>query len=72
MAPLTSLVKLPTHQLASCTYCHSNRVTTLSMTLADGSLVDFSSCHRCEGKRWSHAQDALPLASVLARAAKQA
>ena len=71
MPSLTSLVKTPAHQLATCTYCGSHRVTNVSMTLADGSLVDFASCHRCEGKRWSHGGGALPLATVLNRARKQ-
>jgi DNA-directed RNA polymerase subunit M/transcription elongation factor TFIIS len=65
-----SLVNKPTHTLETCRYCGSNRVTSLTMTLNDGSLVDFASCHRCEGKSWNHAGGPLPLASVLERARK--
>jgi predicted metal-binding protein len=42
-----SLVTTPTSQLATCAQCSGTRVTRISMTLTDGSLVDFASCHRC-------------------------
>ncbi len=71
MRPMTSLVTTPAAELASCPYCGSKRVTTLSMTLTDGSPVDFTSCHRCEGKQWSHDDSPLPLAVVLDRARKR-
>jgi predicted metal-binding protein len=65
-----SLVSTPSAALAACGHCGSKRVTSLSMTLTDGSLVDFSSCHRCEGKTWSRAGSALGLTEVLDRARK--
>ncbi|PZS28632.1 MAG: hypothetical protein DLM59_14300 [Pseudonocardiales bacterium] len=67
----TSLVKVPSHDLATCLYCGGNRVTVLVMTLADGTPVEFASCHHCEGKRWTQGDQVLPLTSVLDRSRKQ-
>ena len=50
-----SLVTTPTRHLATCTRCAGNRVTHLTMTLTDGSVVDFASCHTCEHKTWTEA-----------------
>jgi hypothetical protein len=66
-----SLVTTPTSTLATCGYCGSVRVTSISMTLTDGTPVDFASCHTCERRSWSAAGSALPLTSVLDRARKQ-
>ena len=65
-----SLVTTPASQLGRCTTCASNRVTAITMTLTDGSVVDFLSCHACENKTWS--QGGLPLAidAVLGKAQK--
>jgi transcription elongation factor Elf1 len=65
-----SLVTTPTSRLASCRSCGSHRVTSLSMTLTDGSRVDFASCHRCENKTWSDAGRQLAFANVLERTRK--
>jgi len=65
-----SLVTTPRSALASCGECGSRRVTSLTMTLTDGSLVDFSSCHRCDGKRWTRAGRQLDFADVLQRTRK--
>jgi hypothetical protein len=70
-AALTSLVNFPAHKLVTCVHCGGKRVTVLAMTLTDGSLVDFASCHRCEGKCWSEDGRVLELASVLDRSRKQ-
>jgi hypothetical protein len=48
-----SLVTTPTHQLVACVACKGIRVTHISMTLTDGSVVDFESCHSCEHKTWT-------------------
>ena len=45
-----SLVTTPTRELATCPVCASRRVTAITMTLTDGSVVDFASCHACEHK----------------------
>jgi hypothetical protein len=65
-----SLVTTPRHELATCSVCTSNRVTSISMTLTDGSRVDFSSCHTCEHKTWRQAGHALDIATVLGKTQK--
>ncbi len=56
---------------ASCEQCASPRVTRISMTLTDGTPVDFTSCHVCEHKSWARTGgDALTLPTVLDSARK--
>lgn len=66
-----SLVTTPQSALSRCVACSSARVTAITMTLTDGSQVDFTSCHRCEHRTWVQAGDALALNSVLSKAAKR-
>lgn len=54
-----------------CSSCGSERVTALAMTLTDGTLVDFCSCHDCEQKVWADASGQLDFADVLSRTAKR-
>jgi hypothetical protein len=70
VAPTQSLVTTPTSSLATCAYCGSIRVTSIAMTLTDGTAVDFASCHTCERRSWSNAGSSLPLDSVLNKARK--
>jgi formate dehydrogenase maturation protein FdhE len=65
-----SLVTTPTSALAACSYCGSVRVTSISMTLTDGTPVDFASCHTCERRSWSASGSSLALNSVLDHARK--
>lgn len=65
-----SLVTTPTSQLATCAQCSGTRVTHITMTLTDGSVVDFASCHSCEHKTWTQAGSGLPVAEVLRKAQK--
>lgn len=65
-----SLVTTPTRSLAVCGRCAGNRVTSISMTLTDGSSVDFSSCHSCEAKSWKQGGRELDITSVLGKAQK--
>ncbi len=65
-----SLVTTPTRQLATCPACSSRRVTAITMTLTDSSVVDFSSCHACEHKSWTQGGTSLDVATVLAKAQK--
>jgi predicted metal-binding protein len=65
-----SLVTTPTHQLATCAACSGIRVTRISMTLTDGSQVDFASCHTCEHKSWTQAGSGLAVKDVLKKAQK--
>jgi len=41
------------------------------MTLTDGSVVDFSSCHACEHKTWTQAGTGLDVSAVLRKAQKR-
>ncbi len=66
-----SLVTTPTRRLSSCSVCSSRRVTAITMTLTDGSLVDFTSCHGCERKSWKQEGRELDIATVLGKAKKE-
>ena len=65
-----SLVTTPTRELATCAHCTSNRVMSISMTLTDGTAVDFVSCHSCERKTWTETGTGLEVTDVLKRAQK--
>ena len=54
----------------ACAACASPRVTRLTMTLTDGTPVDFTSCHACEHKTWRRDGQPLELGTVLAKATK--
>jgi formate dehydrogenase maturation protein FdhE len=47
-----SLVNVEARNLAKCRICGSERVTSIAMTLTDGSRVHFASCHHCENRWW--------------------
>lgn len=53
-----------------CPACDTERVTSLTMTLTDGSTVDFLSCHRCEHKRWTQGGQVLEFATVIGKTRK--
>jgi transcription elongation factor Elf1 len=55
---------------SACPSCGSERLTTLSMTLTDGTPVNFSSCHNCEHRVWADEAGRLDFADVLTRATK--
>lgn len=65
-----SLVTTPASRLAVCARCAGNRVTAITMTLTDGSSVDFASCHSCESRCWRQAGQELDIATVLGKAQK--
>ncbi len=65
-----SLVTTPASKLATCSSCTGTRVTEITMTLTDGSVVDFTSCHSCETKTWTQDGVALDRPTVLAKAQK--
>jgi hypothetical protein len=56
---------------ATCHACASTALTQISMTMTDGSVVDFTSCHACEAKSYRSGGEDLPLDRVLALAAKK-
>jgi hypothetical protein len=66
----TSLIRPGARAGEPCVICGSGRVTTLGMTLTDGTPVSFVSCHNCEHRVWTHQGAALDLPDVLARATK--
>lgn len=65
-----SLVTTPRSALVACSQCGGQRVTSLAMTLTDGSPVEFVSCHVCEHKSWTQDGVDLPVETVLAKARK--
>lgn len=65
-----SLVTTPTSRLAVCRNCSGRRVTEITMTLTDGTAVDFTSCHACETKSWKQAGKELDITTVLGKAQK--
>ena len=65
-----SLVTTPVRALATCAACASRRITAITMTLTDGSVVDFTSCHSCERKSWQQGGRDLDIATVLSKAKK--
>ena len=65
-----SLVTTPTRALATCPSCGGRRVTEITMTLTDGSVVDFASCHGCEHRSWTQQGVRLDVADVLRKAKK--
>jgi hypothetical protein len=65
-----SLVTTPTSRLAVCRNCAGKRVTEITMTLTDGTAVDFTSCHACETKSWKQAGKELDISTVLGKAQK--
>jgi hypothetical protein len=65
-----SLVTTPASKLGTCESCASTRITAITMTLTDGSVVDFVSCHACETKSWKQAGTDLDITTVLDKAKK--
>jgi formate dehydrogenase maturation protein FdhE len=65
-----SLATAPTRTLAVCGACGGNRVTSITMTLTDGSPVQFASCQSCESKSWTQGGRRLDLPTVLGKAQK--
>jgi hypothetical protein len=66
----SSLTRPGARDGSMCPNCGSNRLTMLSMTLTDGTPVDFSSCHNCEHRVWANQTGSLDFADVLTRARK--
>lgn len=68
--PLGSLTQRDHRTGAVCRECGSLHVTRLTMSLTDGTPVEFTSCHRCEHRSWEHAGSELTMQSVLDRTRK--
>jgi hypothetical protein len=65
--PLGSLTQRGHEAPQPCPACGGTQLTSLSMTLTDGTQVRFTSCRRCEHRRWESAGDELSIATVLDR-----
>lgn len=70
--PLGSLTQRHHRVMAACRDCGSRHVTRLSMSLTDGTPVEFTSCHRCEHRTWEHSGGELSVDGVLRRTRKDA
>jgi hypothetical protein len=68
--PLGSLTQRDHRFDVACRGCGSPHVTRLTMSLTDGTPVQFTSCHRCEHRMWEHADGELSVDGVLERARK--
>lgn len=69
--PLGSLTQRDHRPSAACRGCGSAHVTRLSMSLTDGTPVEFTSCHRCEHRTWEHAGGQLSVDGVIERSRKE-
>ncbi len=67
---LGSLTQPGARQGASCQVCGSPRVTSLALTLTDGTPVEFTSCHACEHRSWFSPIGELDRATVLEKTRK--
>jgi Zn ribbon nucleic-acid-binding protein len=69
---LGSLTQRGARAGASCRACGSERVTSISLALTDGSPVEFTSCHRCEHRTWQEqgSSKLLPVNRVLDKTRK--
>jgi hypothetical protein len=56
---------------ARCVSCESPAVTRISITMTEGDVVDFTSCHRCEHKTYVTAGEPIALDRVKALAARK-
>ncbi|MCL6538713.1 MAG: hypothetical protein K6T28_09055 [Acidothermus sp.] len=65
-----SLVSPEARRLARCRYCGGPHVTSIELTLTDGSAVSFGSCHRCERHWWAQDGELLSFDLVLAKTSK--
>lgn len=48
-----------------CGVCGADSVIQIELTLADGTEVDFFSCHQCENRWWNQDGKRLDLDAVL-------
>ena len=65
-----SLVNTQARRLMKCIGCGNEHVTVITMTLTDGSRVDFASCHRCENRCWLQEGELLSFDAVIEKTRK--
>lgn len=68
--PLGSLTQRGATPVDSCAECGSASVTTLSLTLTDGTPARFTSCRTCGQRRWADDEGDLSISDVLVRTTK--
>ncbi len=68
--PLGSLTQRGSAPAQACTSCGSPAVTTLSITLTDGTPARFASCRTCGHRQWADDAGALSISDVLVRTTK--
>ena len=56
---------------ARCESCASPSVTRISITMSEGSVVDFTSCRRCEHRSYTAGGEPVGLDCVKALAARK-
>ena len=72
LAALGSLTQHGARGDVRCSTCQSERVTSLGMTLTDGTPVRFTSCHACETRRWEDLEGGeLPVDQVIDKTRKE-
>ena len=69
MARPNNKIRTPKQSTMSCIACGSNDVVEIEMTLADGTAIEFRSCHDCENRWWDRDGEPVELAAVLKKAA---
>lgn len=57
--------------MSACSSCASPAITSITMTMTAGEVVDFISCRRCEHRSWQAAGQDLPLDRVLTLATRR-
>ncbi len=67
---LGSLTQPGARDGGGCAGCGSIRVTSLTLTLTDGTPVQFTSCHSCEHRTWVGPDGSLDRQTVLDRTRK--
>lgn len=70
VVPLGSLTQRGSAPVEACDSCGSPAVTTLSITLTDGTPARFASCRTCGHRRWADDEGALSISDVLVRTTK--
>lgn len=68
--PLGSLTQRGSAPVEGCATCGSPAVTSLSITLTDGTPARFASCRRCGHRHWADDEGALSITDVLVRTTK--
>ena len=54
-----------TSETLVCGTCGADSVIQIELTMADGTEVDFFSCHKCESRWWNRDGEDLALDAVL-------